>query len=216
MTCLLGRLGGLRPLEAALEALDPAPRVDELLLARVEGVAVRADLDVQLRLRRTGLELVPACAVNGREHVFGMDAGLHRPARIAAAVSAETLPPETTAVTAVAPFSGTFPARRAATATAPAGSHASLERASRKRKPASISCSLTSTDSTPRARQTAMQFSPAKGALRPSAIEFGWTVTGWPARRPSCSARDPSGSTATTRPCAPAAVRLPRPPPPPD
>src|SRR5512132_1122331 len=49
-------LRGLRPLEAALEALHPAARVDELLLARVERVAVRADLDVQLRLRRAGLE----------------------------------------------------------------------------------------------------------------------------------------------------------------
>src|ERR1041384_6767863 len=46
---------GLRPLEAALEALHPAARVDELLLARIERVAVRADLDVQLRLRRAGL-----------------------------------------------------------------------------------------------------------------------------------------------------------------
>src|SRR5439155_27153025 len=124
----LRRLGALRPLEAALQALDPAAGVDELLLAGVERVAVRADLDVQLRLRRAGLELVPARAMHGREHVFGMDASLHRPARIAAAVSAATLPPETTAVTAVAPFSGTFPARSAATPTAPAGSQASFAR----------------------------------------------------------------------------------------
>src|SRR5213595_3320635 len=43
----MGWLGlrGLRPLEAALEPLHPATRVDELLLARVERVAVRADLD---------------------------------------------------------------------------------------------------------------------------------------------------------------------------
>ena len=32
---------------AALEALDPATGVDELLLARVEGVALRAQLDAQ-------------------------------------------------------------------------------------------------------------------------------------------------------------------------
>src|SRR5438876_12299976 len=38
-------------LEPALEALDTAARVHQLLLARVERVAVRADLDVQLRLR---------------------------------------------------------------------------------------------------------------------------------------------------------------------
>src|SRR6266540_7461186 len=43
------RAAGL--LEPALEALDTAARVHQLLLARVERVAVRADLDVQLRLR---------------------------------------------------------------------------------------------------------------------------------------------------------------------
>src|SRR5437667_9265961 len=35
-----GALGALGPLEALLEALHPAARVDELLLARVERVAV--------------------------------------------------------------------------------------------------------------------------------------------------------------------------------
>src|SRR5262249_22037227 len=128
----LGPLRGLRPLEAALEALHPAAGVDELLLARVERVAVRADLDVQLRLRRAGLEGVPAGAVNRREHVLGVDAGLHCPARIATAVSAATLPPETTTATPFAPSSGTFPARSAATPTAPAGSQASFARLYRK------------------------------------------------------------------------------------
>src|ERR671934_2053116 len=47
-------------LEPALEALDAAAGVDELLLARVEGMACRADLDVQLGLRRPGHELVAA------------------------------------------------------------------------------------------------------------------------------------------------------------
>ena len=49
---VLSALGapGLSPLEAALEALDTPAGVDELLLARVERVAVRADLDVQLGL----------------------------------------------------------------------------------------------------------------------------------------------------------------------
>ena len=41
----LGVLGG-----AALEALDPAAGVDQLLLAGVEGVALGAELDVQVRL----------------------------------------------------------------------------------------------------------------------------------------------------------------------
>src|SRR6187431_3288976 len=77
------RAAGL--LEPALEALHPAARVDELLLARVERMARRADLHVQLRLRGPGPELVAAGARHVREDVFGMDAGLHRPARIPAA-----------------------------------------------------------------------------------------------------------------------------------
>src|SRR4029078_13681424 len=85
--------------EPALEARDPAAGVHQLLLARVERVAVRAHLDVQLRLRRARLELVPAGAGQRRQHVFGMDLGPHRPARIATAVSVATLPPETTATT---------------------------------------------------------------------------------------------------------------------
>src|SRR6266498_1182867 len=41
--------GGAGLLEPALETLHPAAGIHQLLLARVEGVAVRADLDVQLR-----------------------------------------------------------------------------------------------------------------------------------------------------------------------
>src|SRR3954465_5998929 len=91
----LGALGGL---QAALEALHPAARVHELLLARVKRVAIRANLDVKLRLRRTRLERVPARARHGRENVLGMDLCLHV-ARIAAACFAAMLPPETTAMT---------------------------------------------------------------------------------------------------------------------
>ena len=83
-------------LEAALEALDPAARVHELLLTRVEGVALRADLDVQLGRGRTRRERVAARAVNGREDVLGMDLGLHLESRIPEAVWAATLPPLTT------------------------------------------------------------------------------------------------------------------------
>src|SRR2546430_12594633 len=57
---LLAALRALGALEALLEALDPAARVDQLLLARVERMAVRADLDVELGLRRPRLERVPA------------------------------------------------------------------------------------------------------------------------------------------------------------
>ena len=70
-------------LEPPLEALDPAARVHELLLARVEGVAFGADLHVQLRLGRTGRELVAARAAHVRDDVLGMDVRLHGPTRIA-------------------------------------------------------------------------------------------------------------------------------------
>src|SRR5437588_12275951 len=122
-----GALRALGALEPALEALDPSTGVHELLLARIEGVALGADLDVQLRLGRMDLERVPARARHRREHVIGMDTGLHRLPRLAAASLATTLPPETTAT--VGPARSTFPARMAATAAAPAGSQASFARA---------------------------------------------------------------------------------------
>src|ERR1043166_2148088 len=114
-------------LQAALEALDAAARIDELLLARVERVALRADLDVELRLRRAGLERVSAGARHRGDHVLGMDTGFHCSLKIAAACSGSTLPPEPTPARP-GPAS-TFPARTAAAAAAPAGSHASLARA---------------------------------------------------------------------------------------
>src|SRR5262249_33926046 len=107
-------LGALGALETALEALHPAARVHELLLARVERVAVRADLDVQLGLRRSRLERVPAGARHGCEDVLGMDVGLHA-ARIAAACFRAILPPETTATTVSPASTGTLPERSAAT-----------------------------------------------------------------------------------------------------
>src|ERR1051325_4927094 len=58
LTSTSARLAG--PLETPLEALDAAAGVEELLLARVERVAVGADLDVELGLRRAGRERVPA------------------------------------------------------------------------------------------------------------------------------------------------------------
>ena len=59
---------------------------------------------------------------------------------------------------------------------------------------------MTSTDSTPRSRQTASACSPANGAPSPSAIDAGRPATerARPAS-PSCSAGESSGSTATTR-----------------
>src|SRR5215211_4050273 len=117
--------GPLGFLEPPLETLDAAARVQQLLLPGVERVALRANLDVQHRLRRTRLERVPARAVHGRENVLGMDLGLHRAARIAEAIWPPTLPPETTQTGARASI---FPASHAAAATAPAGSQASFAR----------------------------------------------------------------------------------------
>src|SRR4051812_6135724 len=69
---LLGR-GGL----ATLEPLDASARVDQLLPARVERVAVRADLDVDLGLRGARRELVAARAAHVGFDVLGMDFSLH-------------------------------------------------------------------------------------------------------------------------------------------
>ena len=62
---------------AALEALHAAARVHELLAAGVEGVALGADLDVQLRLGRARAELIAAGAANVRLDVLGMDSLFH-------------------------------------------------------------------------------------------------------------------------------------------
>src|SRR5262249_16395504 len=69
-------------LQATLEALDATAAVHELLLARVERVALRADLDVQLGLRRASLERVPTGARHRCEDVLGMDVGFHCPLKI--------------------------------------------------------------------------------------------------------------------------------------
>ncbi len=121
---LAGAAGLLQP---ALEPLHAAARVDELLLPRVERMALGADLDVQIGLRRARLELVATGAANDREIVVRVDSSLHLP-RIAEAISAATLPPETTTATVSCGSTATFPARRAATPTAAAGSQASLAR----------------------------------------------------------------------------------------
>src|SRR3954468_969825 len=74
--CLAGRLG-LRGSLAPAEALDASARVDELLLARVERVAVRADLDVDLALGRSCGEVVPARAGHMCKLVGRVDVLLH-------------------------------------------------------------------------------------------------------------------------------------------
>src|SRR5438093_6759111 len=70
--------GGLAALGVAtLEALHAPAGVDQLLLARVERVAVRADLHAELGLRGTGLERIATGAVHRGRHVLGMDSLLH-------------------------------------------------------------------------------------------------------------------------------------------
>src|SRR6266545_6505874 len=61
----------------ALEALDASAGVDQLLPPRVERVAVRADLDVDLGLRGARRELVAARAAHVGLDVLRMDFGLH-------------------------------------------------------------------------------------------------------------------------------------------
>jgi hypothetical protein len=58
---------------ATLEALDATTGVDQLLLAGVERVALRAKLDMQVVFRRPRVELIPARAVHVGEGVIGVD-----------------------------------------------------------------------------------------------------------------------------------------------
>src|SRR5688572_29944484 len=62
---------------AALEALHATAGVHELLLPRVERVAIRANLDVDLRLGCPRLERIPARTPHGGLYVLGMDPLLH-------------------------------------------------------------------------------------------------------------------------------------------
>src|SRR5438105_5932209 len=86
----LGRFAGCRGLFRGFlavllaEALNPAGLVDQLLLARIEGVAVRADVEVDLAVGRgrndRGARLpfgVAAVAMEGANLVDGMNAGFH-------------------------------------------------------------------------------------------------------------------------------------------
>jgi hypothetical protein len=64
-------------LQAPLKPLDLARRIDETLFAREEGVALRADVDVQVFLRRAGLPRTAATTRDGGHFVLGMDARFH-------------------------------------------------------------------------------------------------------------------------------------------
>ena len=143
-----------------------------------------------------------------------MDVGLHRPARIAEAVSALTLPPETTDDDS---SPSTLPAehrRNGGCAARLAGElRALVEEAERLAD--LLLGDEHDLDAERRCRSRSAS-SPANGAVSPSAIVSGVSGTGSPAARPSASAFDPSGSTATTRtPAGTHAAAIPETSPPP-
>src|SRR5512145_3112453 len=61
----------------SLEALHATRGIHEVLLARVEGVALGADFHLDVPGGRLGLYHVPAGAGDGRQLVQGMRIGLH-------------------------------------------------------------------------------------------------------------------------------------------
>ena len=69
---LLARLG-----KTALEALDAATGIDQLLLAGVERMALAANFDMDLRLGVTGVDHIAAGTSDGAVHIVRMDALLH-------------------------------------------------------------------------------------------------------------------------------------------
>src|SRR4051795_8289869 len=80
-------LGADLALQALLEPLDLAGRVDDVLRARVERVAVAADVDAQLLAGGPDVPFPPAgAAVDLGLEVLGMDVCLH--AGVAASVAA--------------------------------------------------------------------------------------------------------------------------------
>src|SRR6266851_651051 len=74
----LGRRGRLA-LVLALETLDAAGGVHELLLARIERVALGAHFDANVGLGGPGLDDLAARASDRRIHVLRMNASLHGP-----------------------------------------------------------------------------------------------------------------------------------------
>ena len=60
-----------------VELINAAAGIDQLLLAGVEGVALRADLDGDVLLGGSGLDDLAAGAADGRALVIGMDSFFH-------------------------------------------------------------------------------------------------------------------------------------------
>src|SRR4051794_40459382 len=66
-------LGAFRAVALA-EAIDATCSVDELLRTRVERVAVRTDVDLEVTARRTGDKRVAARTVDRGRRILGMNA----------------------------------------------------------------------------------------------------------------------------------------------
>ena len=63
--------------EALLEAIHASTRINQLLLAGIEGMALGADIHLHLLLGGAGLEGLTAYAANDAFTVLGMDSFLH-------------------------------------------------------------------------------------------------------------------------------------------
>ena len=63
--------------KAAVEAVHTSAGINQLLLARVERMALGANFHVDLGLGGAGLDHVAACAGNGAVNVVGMDTLFH-------------------------------------------------------------------------------------------------------------------------------------------
>jgi hypothetical protein len=63
--------------ETLVEAIHASAGVNQLLLARVERMALGANFDMDLRLRGTSLDHIAACASNGAVNVVRMNTLFH-------------------------------------------------------------------------------------------------------------------------------------------
>ena len=63
--------------ETLVEALNTSAGVNQLLLASVERMALGANFDVDLRLGRTSVDDIAACAGNGAVNIVRMDTLFH-------------------------------------------------------------------------------------------------------------------------------------------
>jgi hypothetical protein len=61
----------------SLESLDPAGRIDQLLLAGEEGVALGTDFQVDFGLGRTGPECFTARTLHHRVDIVGVNTRFH-------------------------------------------------------------------------------------------------------------------------------------------